>query len=103
MKIKEEQKGNKKTFILEGRLDGAISPNIEEQMLHSITEGNVHVVIDLEKVNYVSSAGIRVLMLIQKEISKRKGSLLLQSVPKEVEHVLYIAGVLSLFDWNPKV
>lgn len=97
MNIIEENRGEIKTFILKGRLDSTASPAFQEQLLRSITQGTTHLIIDLSEVNYISSAGVRSLVLIQKEMNKHKGKLYLVDVSKTIEDVLRMTGFLSLF------
>jgi anti-anti-sigma factor len=97
MKMKEEYIGNIKTFIFEGRLDSISTPAIQKQILSAIEHGETRLMIDLGSLDYISSAGIRALVLIQKEIDRRNGTLYLADVSKTVESVFQITGFLSLF------
>src|ERR1700722_6853413 len=97
MKINEQKKGNATVFSLEGRLDSNTSIDVEKQILSSIREGSKEVVLDFGALDYISSAGIRVLVHCHKEIEKLGGHIYLSSVSKPIENVLYITGFLPYF------
>lgn len=54
-------------------------------------------VIDCSALDYISSAGIRVLVHCHKKIEKEHGHFFLASVPKPIENILYITGFLPYF------
>lgn len=97
MDIREERTGKAVVFSLSGRLDSATSPTVEEKILNSIEGGAQDVILDFASVDYISSAGIRVLVHCHKELEKKQGHILLAAVPKPIENVLYITGFLPYF------
>ncbi len=97
MEIFEEKKGKATIFSLKGRLDSASSTEVEKKILEVIEAGSQAVVLDLSSLDYISSAGIRVLVHCHKEIEKNQGHICLAAVPKPIENVLYITGFLPYF------
>ncbi len=97
MEINEEQKGNATVFTLKGRLDSATSTEVDKKIIHSIESGSKNVILDFSALDYISSAGIRVLVHCHKEIEKKHGRIFLAGVPKPIENVLYITGFLPYF------
>ncbi len=97
MKIHEEKKGKATVFALVGRLDSSTSQDVEQQITGAIQGGTKDVVLDFTSLEYISSAGIRVLVHCHKEIEKQGGHIYLASVPKPIENVLYITGFLPYF------
>lgn len=98
MEIREEKKGNVMVLALSGRLDSSTSPEVENKILDAIEEGAAHdVILDFSEVDYISSAGIRVLVHCHKELEKKQGNIFLAAVPKPIENVLYITGFLPYF------
>jgi len=97
MKISKEQKGKATIFTLEGRLDSNTSPDVEKEIFNSISQGNKNIVLDFSSLDYISSAGIRVLVHCHKELEKKEGHIFLACVPKPIENVLYITGFLPYF------
>lgn len=98
MEIQEEKKDEAIIFSLKGRLDSATSGQVEEKIIHSIENGTNNVILDFSLLDYISSAGIRVLVHCHKEIEKKHGHIMLASVPKPIENVLYITGFLPYFE-----
>lgn len=98
MDISEEKKENATIFSLKGRLDSATSPEVEKKILEAIAHGAKEVILDFSSLEYISSAGIRVLVHCHKEIEKLNGRILLAGVPKPIENVLYITGFLPYFE-----
>lgn len=97
MDILEEKKGKATVFSITGRLDSATSGEVEKKIIHSIENGSKDVILDFSSLEYISSAGIRVLVHCHKEIEKKQGHIFLAAVPKPIENVLYITGFLPYF------
>lgn len=97
MTINRELKGNKLTLSLEGRLDTTTAPELErvvEQELEGVTE----LVVDLEKLEYISSAGLRVLLAAHKKM-KGQGSMTVlhpNDIVKEVFNVTGFTDILTI-------
>ena len=88
MKIDLNKENDKLIISLEGRLDTNTSPELESEY-EKLDEKNI--VLDLEKLNYISSAGLRVLLTMQKEMNK-KGSLEIINVCDEVLDIFEVTG-----------
>ncbi len=88
MKIDLNKENDKLIISLEGRLDTNTSPELESEY-KKLDEKNI--VLDLEKLNYISSAGLRVLLTMQKEMNK-KGSLEIINVCDEVLDIFEVTG-----------
>ena len=84
------------TIGLEGRLDTSTAPELEKYMEDCIAEIN-DLVLDFGKLEYISSAGLRVILKIYKNISK-KGSMKLVNVNETVAEVLDITGFTDFLD-----
>ena len=97
MEMTQEQKGNATVVTLKGNLDSAASPEVEKKLLEAIQEDVKNIVLDFSSLDYISSAGIRVLVHCHKELEKKQGRIALASVPKPIENVLYITGFLPYF------
>ena len=78
------------TVILEGRLDTNPAPLLEGELRTSVN-GITDLTIDMENINYISSAGLRVLLSAQK-VMKKQGSMRLVKVRPEVMEVLEVTG-----------
>lgn len=97
MEISEEKRGAALIFRLKGRLDSTTSPEVDNRILAAINPNDKDVILDFSALDYISSAGIRVLVHCHKELEKRQGRIFLASVPKPIENVLYITGFIPYF------
>lgn len=86
-KIKEE---TKLTFVIEGNIDTATAPQLEEQVRADLV-GITQFIIDLAKVEYVSSAGLRVILAASK-IMSRQGTMNIVNTPKNIKELFDITG-----------
>ena len=71
MTINHSVDGNVLTISLEGRLDTATAPELENALKECMKEG-MEVVFDMEKTDYVSSAGLRVILMARKQGASAK-------------------------------
>ena len=90
MIIQKTVNGTTLAMKLEGRLDTTTSPKLEEELRGSV-DGITSLVIDFEKLEYISSAGLRVLLAMQK-IMNRQGQVLLKNVSETVMEVFEVTG-----------
>ena len=98
MDISTVQQENYDLVSVSGRIDSYTAPKLAE-VLKSITDaGRFNIVLELTNVSYVSSAGLRVCIDVQKawRVQKR-GEALLVSVPQRVCDTLELAGFMPLF------
>ena len=70
MNIIKKQSSDRLTIALEGRLDISTAPDLEQVVISSL-DGVTELVFDLEKLIYIASAGLRVLLLAQKKMNKQ--------------------------------
>ena len=68
--INKNKSGGTLTIALEGRLDISSAPDLE-QLVRNNLDGVTELVFDLDKLAYISSAGLRVLLLAQKKMNKQ--------------------------------
>lgn len=87
MNIQKTLSGAALTVALEGRLDTTTAPKLEEELRDGITR----LVFDVEKLEYISSAGLRVLLAMQK-LMNQQGEMVLQNVNEAVMGVFEVTG-----------
>lgn len=80
-----------------GRLDSASSPEFEAQVLETLQSGTLRVVLDMSALEYVSSAGLRVILLAGKRLKAGGGRLALAGLRDNVREVFEMSGFLTLF------
>ena len=90
MLINKELKGTELTIALEGRLDTTTAPQLESELNETIDK-LTRLVIDMEKLSYISSAGLRVLLKAQK-IMNKQGSMLIKNVNQEIKDIFEVTG-----------
>ncbi len=90
--------------IIKGRIDSYTAPSLSE-MLSELTRNNqFKFILDLSGVSYVSSAGLRVLIDLQKTCKKmHQGEVLLLNIPQRVYETLELTGFLPLFKFYKNV
>ena len=81
-------------YALEGRLDTITSPELEEELKASLENAQA-LVLDFEKLDYISSAGLRVLLSAQKTMAKR-GEMKLTHVNETVMEIFEVTGFADI-------
>lgn len=90
MTINKNLEGNTLTIALEGRLDTTTAPELEKELKSSL-DGVKELVFDFTKLDYISSAGLRVLLSAQKLMSKQ-GGMKVTHVNEMVMEVFEVTG-----------
>ena len=90
MTITKNQDGAALEIALEGRLDTTTSPMLENELKEALP-GVTELTLDLEKLEYISSAGLRVLLAAQKTMS-RQGTMKLINVNEIIMEIFEITG-----------
>ena len=96
MEISVTQDGNKATIALNGKLSVATSPDLESTIQGLPADTN-EFVIDLTDLDYISSAGLRVLVSTEKIAAQRNGKMLLLHPNEEVSEVFDMTGLADVF------
>jgi anti-sigma B factor antagonist len=96
MKLEMLEDNGVLTVRLEGSLDGKTAPEAREQ-LQGLLAANSKLILDLSKVDYLSSAGLRLLLVLYRELAARKGKLVLLGVSEDIRTVMSHTGFLSFF------
>ena len=96
MTITKNLDAGKLTIVLEGRLDTMTSPQLEGE-LRTAVNGITELVLDLEKLNYISSAGLRVLLAAQKVMNKQ-GEMKIKNVSPDIMEIFEVTGFVDLLN-----
>ena len=91
LNINKNKDADKMTVALEGRLDTTTAPELEASLKEDI-DGVAQLVIDIEKLEYISSAGLRVLLAAQKMMNRKNGSMKVIHVNEIVQEVFDVTG-----------
>ena len=81
---------------LEGSIDSATAPNVQTEVL-AVTDTMLKVILDMNKVVFLSSAGLRMLLLLYRKIKERNGSISLAGLSEEIKDVMYNTGFIKFF------
>ena len=92
MEIIEEKQNDISIFRLSGRLDSNTSTGLEEKILQAIENGSNKLIIDFKSLDYISSAGLRVLNKTTKKLKHTDGKLVLCSMADYIKEVFEITG-----------
>ena len=95
MTINKTQNGGALTVALEGRLDTTTAPDLEKSL--GTLDGVTELTMDFEKLDYISAAGLRVLLSAQKTMSK-KGSMKVIHVGELIMEVFEVTGFCDILD-----
>ena len=90
LNIKKNVENEKTCFQLEGRLDTVTAPELE-QALKEVLDDAGELTLDFGKLDYISSAGLRVLLSAQKQM-RQKGSMKLTHVSETIMEIFEVTG-----------
>ena len=84
-------------FSIEGRLDSFTSTKLQEKLLHAMTEANT-IRLDFQNVEYITSAGLRVLLLGEKTARSQGKSICMINVPDKVMNIFKMTGFADMLN-----
>ena len=94
MTIEKYRQGAELTVVLEGRLDTVSAPDLDAVVKNELL-GVDTFILDLKKLQYTSSAGLRVILVAQKTMNKQ-GKMILKNVAEAVMEVFEMTGLSDL-------
>jgi anti-anti-sigma factor len=95
--MKIETKDDITIITPEDRLDTTTSPEFEKVLTKQFNDNISTIIIDFSNIEYISSAGLRVLLLGTKAMKKKNGKLCICSLNEQVHEVFDISGLLHIF------
>lgn len=97
MEISEKTEGTVNVLYLTGRLDAYAANEVEQRLNPLTATKQVHLVLNLKELEYMSSSGLRVLLAALKRATKHQGDIRLACLRPSVRDVLDIAGFTQFF------
>jgi anti-sigma B factor antagonist len=97
MEIGEKKAGSVDILYLTGRLDAYASTDVEKKINNVTEKTPVTLVVSMEKLEYISSSGLRVLLAALKKARKQQGDIRLACLQPYVKEVFDVAGFTQLF------
>lgn len=94
MVINQNAEGTKLTLAIEGRIDTKTAPELEK-IIHTSLEGVTELVFDLAETVYISSAGLRVLLIAQKQMNKQ-GEMKVAHVNADLMEIFEVTGFTEI-------
>lgn len=95
LQLTKETSGEMLTVHIKGDLNVKTSPILEDELTKSIS-GVKKLVLDFSDVEYISSAGLRVLLAMEKLMRRQQGSMILRHVNPAVKEIIRLAGFLQV-------
>ena len=92
LEIKEDEIDQKKIMRIMGRLDAASSPALEDKVNFLIEGDESYLLLDLQQLEYLSSAGMRFLLSATKHLKAKNGNLILFGIRPDVMEIISMAG-----------
>ncbi len=96
MTIKQEKNADKLILHIEGRIDTKNSPELEKVIRNELT-GIKKLIFDLEQTIYISSAGLRVMMVAQKQMNKQ-GEMTVTHVNSDLMEIFSVTGFTDILN-----
>jgi anti-sigma B factor antagonist len=96
MDISEDRKADVVILALSGKLDATTAKTFEDKILGVINSGAPRLVVDLSRLEYVSSSGLRVLLLAAKRLRATDGKIVLCGLQDHIRQVFDLAGFSSI-------
>ena len=95
LQIKKEKVGEVLTVHIIGDLNVKTSPELEEELTKSISDVK-KMILDFSNVEYISSAGLRVLIAMEKSMRHQGGSMTIRHVNPAIKEIIRLAGFLQV-------
>ncbi len=86
---------------LRGQLNSANAASVESELLTLVNQGTKHWLLDFSALDYISSAGLRVVLVLAKRLRQESGKLVLCGMQPHVREVFDISGFLTILTVEP--
>lgn len=97
MELSTRHEANTTIVSVQGRVDTSTAPELETYLTKGVDPTPGTLIIDLAGVKYISSAGLRVVLLMAKKLKASGGELVLAGLEGAVKEVFEISGFYSIF------
>ncbi len=105
LQMTEEDDGGVLVFQLAGRLDSGTAKDLEDTLKQRLDSGTEAILMDMDGLDYISSAGLRVVLMAAKRLRASDGRFGLSALKGEIRQVFEISGllrILTAFDTRPE-
>ncbi|HPM79493.1 MAG TPA: STAS domain-containing protein [Candidatus Anammoximicrobium sp.] len=97
MQIQNERSGASLVIRVSGRLDSVSTPTFEAHCQQAIAQGERSLILDFRSLDYLSSAGLRSILIVAKSVGAAGGEFALANARGMVREVFEISGFLGIF------
>lgn len=97
MKIEVQKVGDTIVVALEGRLDTTNYNELEEQLSGLMEKDEKKILLDIGSLDYISSSGLRILLMYLKKLRAAQGSFMLCGMKPEIREIFEISGFINIF------
>lgn len=98
MEVSIKQESTTFVFTLKGKMDTVTSPEFEKAMARALERGASNVIVNLSELQYISSSGLKSIILAEKQLKERQGSLVFTGLHGVVRDVFKLSGFLSIYE-----
>ena len=92
MEVNILEQNNEKVVAIEGRVDTVTAPELEMKVSPIWTIPAITLVFDCEKLEYLSSSGLRVILSTHKKVTAKGGKFILRNLTREIRSVIDLTG-----------
>lgn len=96
MEITQQVMGSITVIGVNGEVDGSTAPALQERVLAVVTPGN-QVILDMTNVPFMSSAGLRVMLLVYRQLKDNGGKVVLVGLSENIRDTMNATGFLKFF------
>ncbi|MCX6239127.1 MAG: STAS domain-containing protein [Bacteroidia bacterium] len=97
MKIQVEATDGYTIVSVDGRVDATNANEFEKSMMKVVEEGCTKIILDCSGLNYISSSGLRIFLIVLKKMMAIKGQFILCNLQPEIKEIFDISGLSSIF------
>ena len=101
MELETERQGDTLIAKTDGRVDGANAREIQSALEAAIDDNTSAVILDMERLSYISSAGLRVILLTAKSLQGRNAKFAVCSLSESIQEVFEISGFDKIISIHP--
>lgn len=102
MNVDITTKENMTIISIEGSIDSKTAGELQSKIMGKVSETD-KVLLDLTKVDFVSSAGLRLLLMIYRQIKSKNGKIILVGVCDEIKDVMSMTGFINFFEFSQTI
>lgn len=97
MEVEKKKEGNATVVTLKGRMDAVSAPTFDQALGEVMAAGDSIIVLDFSGLEYISSAGLRSILVLARQIKEMQGKVMLAGLKNTVRDVFKMSGFYSIF------